>query len=552
MACGSYKLYRKSDSHVAKGGVCLPNEILVRILQEIPPLELVPCRRVCHRFKSLVDGTPSLQYALECTLAGANPIPSKRFGLQVALENLRMWRESSIALDRTEDYELPYPDGTLTRRPGSNTVVARTCVAQIIPGRDILVTQLQSRYRGIPPKQWIVKPPEMTPLSFIEMDQSQDLLVIVQSSIVGNVLMGYELGTVTLSTGRPHPLGQRQAIRVAFTFPVFVDSQVRLCISDNHLGVVLFSNLRPMPHSEIWVWNWKTGELKLNAYAVTQVGRMIASSLVFLDGKHVLVPFWTSMPPLRDADEMHLRIFCYDPGDPTRRSYENIEAVAILNLPELGHRIGVLQLDGAGNPYSTQLPPASFDAPFDGSMRSRVFALNIVLTTNNDTRPLYYLLFAPMRLFQRCCDVRRFHIVNWDSWSGDARLIYKHPLGIVSDGHIFQTRALFPESRHTSDGAQPDNEHTPLVIYDFSSPELLRRDASLGRFRNCEYVFEPTALGNEQNAWKHSKIVTGEALPFRKIWTGFTLSLRRGMFSLVEDCLIIGDEDGTSWHVKQF
>lgn len=129
-----------------------------------------------------MDETPSLQYALECALLSVNPIPSKRFGLQSALENLRMWRESSIVLDDTDDYELPYSINRIARLPGSQTVVARTCVAQVSPGRELLITQLQSRYRGIPPKQWIVKPREMTPPSFFEMDHSQDLLVIVQSS----------------------------------------------------------------------------------------------------------------------------------------------------------------------------------------------------------------------------------------------------------------------------------------------------------------------------------------------------------------------------------
>lgn len=127
-----------------------------------------------------MDDTPTLQCGLECALTGVTLTPSKQFGLQTALENLRQWRESSVALDHTEDYELPYLDGDGSARiPGSNTVVARTCVAQINPGRDLLVTQLRSRYRGIPPKQWSVKPEGVTPVYF-EMDQSQDLLAVIQ------------------------------------------------------------------------------------------------------------------------------------------------------------------------------------------------------------------------------------------------------------------------------------------------------------------------------------------------------------------------------------
>lgn len=75
--------------------------------------------------------------------------------------------------------------------------------------------------------------------------------------------MGYKIGTLSLSTSERHPLGKQQPIEIAFPFPILTNAQIRLSISDDHLGVILFSNLRPMPHSEIWVWNWKTGQLKL-------------------------------------------------------------------------------------------------------------------------------------------------------------------------------------------------------------------------------------------------------------------------------------------------
>ena len=106
-----------------------------------------------------------------------------QFCLQNSLDNLRRWRESSIALDHTEDYDLPFlrSDDNNAPIPASNTVVTRTCVAQIYPGKNILVTQLCSRYRGIPLKQWTVKPRDMTP-HYFEVDQSQDLLAIVQIS----------------------------------------------------------------------------------------------------------------------------------------------------------------------------------------------------------------------------------------------------------------------------------------------------------------------------------------------------------------------------------
>lgn len=104
---------------------------------------------------------PSLQYSLECVLAGVRQIYSTRVGTQDALEKLRKWRsESSIALDATEEYELPYLRHGANRLPGSNTVVARTCVAQVsLQSRDLLVTQMQSKYRNIPLKQWTMKSP---------------------------------------------------------------------------------------------------------------------------------------------------------------------------------------------------------------------------------------------------------------------------------------------------------------------------------------------------------------------------------------------------------
>lgn len=536
----------------AKGGIRLPNEILARIFLEVAPLELVKCRRVCRRFRCLIDDTPSLQYGLECALAGVVPVPSKRHGLQSALDNLRKWRESSIALDQTDDYELPFTYATGAERlPGSNTVVARTCVAQVHPQKDILITQLRSRYRGISPKQWTVKPrSESTPL-FFEMDQAQDLFAVVEMIVVGDVLLGFKIDSFSLTTGERHPLGSRRTIK-ADVSPVTADAQVRLSISNDHLGLVLFGNRRPASHSEIWVWNWKTGECKLNAYGLGEDGELNASSLIFLDEMHVLVPSWVPLGRFHQPDKLGLRILSYNPGSKERKEYEKVDAVAELKLPELGRRICLLQFDGAGNPWSSQPPSPDFDVPFDTSMHSRIFVFNIVLASIDYHVPVYYTLFAPMDLFRRCCSAPLSTIIDWESWSSDARMIRKVPSGIISDGHVFQTRALFPEYYTGPDKDTNDASRDPtFVIYDFSCPAALRRDAASNKFTNCEYIFEPTRLPNDERAWRH-QIVTGEALPFRKIWTGITLSLQSAMFSLVEDCLIVGEEGGTSWRIKQF
>lgn len=75
----------------------------------------------------------------------------------------------------------------------------------------------------------------------------------------------------------------------------------------------------------------------------------------------------------------------------------------------------------------------------------------------------------------------RFHVVDWDLWAEEARLVHKQPRGMVSDGHIFQNRALFPELRD-SDG--PDGADSSTDSPRFSLPATLRRDARSQRFHN--------------------------------------------------------------------
>ncbi|GJE92269.1 hypothetical protein PsYK624_084230 [Phanerochaete sordida] len=411
---------------------------------------------------------------------------------------------------------------------------------------------MQSRYRNIPLKQWTVKSPGHRAPVFFEMDQRQDLLIVIESFYIsGEVLSGLKIDSLSLSTGQRHPAGRQQPIELAFAFPVTFVTDMRLYISDHHIAVILFHLGNPMSHSEIWLWDWKTGELKLNIYGVPKIGRVLASSLVFLDATHILVPLWTPMGPLQDAYIMHLRVFSFEPGDALRRTFEDTEAVAVFMLPELGQRVNVLKLDGGGNPFTQHPPPTDSEAPFEADMCSRIFVLNIVLETSSD-RQLYFHLFAPMAVFERSCAVRRLHVVDWDSWADEARLVRKQPRGMVSDGHIFQNRALFPELRDSGGSEETEStDSTRFVIYDFSLPAALRRDAQSQKFRNCEYFLEPTELDNEGNAWGHP-ITTGQSLPFRKIWTPFRLPMRSGMFSLVEDSVILGENEESSWRIKQF
>jgi hypothetical protein len=262
-----------------------------------------------------------------------------------------------------------------------------------------------------------------------------------------------------------------------------------------------------------------------------------------MNHQQVLVPMWRRSTNM--AHRIVLYVFSYNPGISTRTSHEEMPRVATFYFPELVDGVEALRLEGAGNPYTSREPPADVAVPFYCDMGLRLFTLNIFLSPMRDARPVGFYLFAPSNAIEQFCRGLGHRDVPWEQWADKVRLIYKVPLGLISDGHLFQTRCLLPalEPVEVFDDLPPTLDAiTPFVIFDFSPALALRRDFQAETFTNCEYVFDENTV-EHASVWKESP-VTGAACPYRKIRTNVQMPLRTSMFSIMEDCLVFGDERG--------
>lgn len=256
-------------------------------------------------------------------------------------------------------------------------------------------------------------------------------------------------------------------------------------------------------------------------------------------------------------ERMALRAFSYREKLSQRTRFEEAEAAATFQLPELVRRANVLKVEAVGPAFSSQPPPAGLDVPFDFQMSPRLLVVNFALTAAQFDAPLAgYHLFVMSDVIERRCRGAPGHVVPWDRWASEVRLVQKEPLGLVSDGHLFHTRCILPEAKprpardedderanSNSDEDADREEAVPLVLYDFAPKHLLRFDALAERFDNVEYVHEPSSVTGPR-IWKADSIETGSARPFRKIRTPVEICLETSMFSMTEDCVIYGDETG--------
>ena len=358
---------------------------------------------------------------------------------------------------------------------------------------------------------------------------------------------------LSMTTGEVHPLGSKQEISASVHMPAGL-ALIKLGISDDYIGVMLWC---AAAYSELWVWNWKTGALGLvgdsiqafsykkhdehacqNLYGSANDTRMITSSFVLLSNQQVLVPVSKRISSVET--QLALYVYNYNHGLTVRSSYDNAPRVATFQFPEYARGVDTLRLDAASNPYSTLRPPTGCGVSFYSDMRKRVVVLNIILSPTVDARPVGYYLFAPSDAIEQFCCGQDDRVVSWAEWADKVRLVQKLPLSLISDGHIFQLRCFTPEIR--GDPHVTFRDAMPFVIYDFAQRLTLRRDAQNGDFSNCEYFFKPNTI-EDPRIWKEI-IVTGSECPYRKIHTNINLSLQTSMFSIMEDCIILGDERG--------
>lgn len=280
----------------------LPNELLVKILADLPAQEMVRCRavrlntvhcnhtlcdsyicKVCCQFRDLVDLTPSLQYNLEMFLAGMVSTDVNGSHSTVAsaatLQQLRRCRDAWNTFQPTSSrylQELHHAaPGTNTRFDGrSKEHVSRNILAVTRSDRSIVFFQLSSKPMWGLPQCWEISARSFTPASMVICPE-QDLLLLVEpvrsaqngGAFSAVACTAVRIHILALSTGSPHPLAADPVIFLKNPDLRYYCVK-HLSAHGDLLGLMVDIVSPPtvwQPDSlvELWVIEWKTGSMRL-------------------------------------------------------------------------------------------------------------------------------------------------------------------------------------------------------------------------------------------------------------------------------------------------
>ncbi|KIP03342.1 hypothetical protein PHLGIDRAFT_244364 [Phlebiopsis gigantea 11061_1 CR5-6] len=334
---------------------------------------------------SLIDSTPRLQYTLELLLAGmvdSNSNGSATSAFAKLRKLRRAWQEFRLSHQIT----LPCFHG---RTPlACDYKVSAGVLGQQVGQRGLKFHLLSSSPWGIDAQEWDIEDLGFEVYHFV-LDVAQDLLIAteLQTEAV-DVIVGMRVHLLSLHTGKPHPHAQVPVFTVDYS-----DNDGRIgvnaeCCGDS-LGVMVTTRFFD-GICELLVWNWKTGQLRLDIYnmmydAEPWLDKFIgANSFHFLDADHVLVPTIEENKGINSRAVLHM--FDCREISPARKALRDlISCGTAFILPPLAQNFEYTQFDCAANIP----PPLAPTSPFhpDPTLRMVVFQLGETVGSRCATSP---------------------------------------------------------------------------------------------------------------------------------------------------------------------
>ncbi|EKM54297.1 uncharacterized protein PHACADRAFT_196730 [Phanerochaete carnosa HHB-10118-sp] len=523
----------------------LPNEITIELLGLLPPVDMVD-----HRTKTLVDSTPTLQYKLQLFLSGM--IAADSLGEQDILRSLTCLerREShwkSYQLLSTE-LQLPHDSETFLGFSGNLMVCSGV--------NSLLFYQLQPGFHKDYPEHWSIgiNPDDVTEIS---MCPRQDLVALTRKRYnAEGSNTGFTVTLSTLSTGEHHPAAVDPAILVQHATLDW--SQHRISVNGDLLAVmVIGEEASRQAITELYVWDWRSSILRLNAYhisAVTVTTQTIGvTTFEFLNNYMIMVPMvGTTGNAYVRGREAALYVFDCRHRIPGRNTYHHTPHLTTFQLPKLAIGAIYRELDSVADACNTQRSSEGLSFVEDPALRMIGFQFRVlhspsmpsacisqesfspaldedVLDENGEdygyrrsritwSHSTTFCLFVHAGTLVDLCTGRTFQqVIPWDDWAANTRLI--RTLGNESfslGGNISHKRMLIFRIRPNV-GIYPPID---AFIFDFPSPPALRHAfQAMDRQATApwQYIMEPTVLVDRSIFL--SEVVTG--LPYRKVPTGY-------------------------------
>ncbi len=234
-----------------------------------------------------------------------------------------------------------------------------------------------------------------------------------------------------------------------------------------------------------------------------------------------------------------LAIFDCSTGDPTRRTYQQAYetlARAVFHLPQFARTAQYARIDLYGNPYSSHGPSEKPEVPFVYDRNSRLLVFEIAVLVSGRCAWNYYMMFISAETIEchsKHNDVPATKTIGWADWAMETRIITGHRM--IYSAHISHMRCLYHEQEDRP--IRPGDPKPKLVLFEFASLPLLRRELSGQGERVAQYFMEPSVINHPEVLASTVKT----ALPYRRTVSDISF-WGHEIYLISDDCVIIKED----------
>ncbi|KAH9903395.1 hypothetical protein C8Q73DRAFT_674536 [Cubamyces lactineus] len=280
----------------------LAEELLVCILLELTPADLMSCIKVCRAMAQFIERTPAVQYKLQLGLAGMVDGPASAAPVAKRLEQLRAYQAASLAgtlpiqvalYDREYSWKR-YRNGTYIHDHASTLKLSRPASA---------FTGIQEKDIGCLNYMDSITDPDFS-IGNCAVDSDQDLVVVTQLNL-GEVPHMYFLSIS--EKGALHPLAARPHVEGLVELGISVDPEESLEIKGDLVAWSITTEI-----FQVFVYNWKTGQIVWECGDWNDDGDYIHVRCYFLDATHIIVVQNTSLciHEVHPTKQIHDSLLC--------------------------------------------------------------------------------------------------------------------------------------------------------------------------------------------------------------------------------------------------
>ncbi|KAH7929334.1 hypothetical protein BV22DRAFT_1029582 [Leucogyrophana mollusca] len=337
--------------------------------------------------------------------------------------------------------------------------------------------QLPSHYRGIEERVWGVHVPGIALRDFT-MDPSQDLLVLIDGPQLQTSARDAKLRTIihlrTLAAGKPHPQAVSSGVLVHDVDIRAGRLSFAIQVCGDHVAIHFISSIDSLAEPELAVWNWKTGNLKLN------VTELKEGTFAFVDNRYMLVA--GTFESNEGLTQPRLVVFDLEWASGEKVSIDDVEYLCAFDYPPFDRTTDTLAMSIRSDPTPVWTPHPKHPVPFTTARLHRLYVITTWVRNGDDI--VSYDLFVPSGSFlshiHRVSPGTTRRNFDWDEWGPmGTRLMRSPPHSSIWVCYVFGTKFVFLRIP-TQNAVQFRNGSRTVEVWDFNQLAL-KRDLSLGK-----------------------------------------------------------------------